>query len=120
MMEGIEYFKAQGYDCFHLHTNQPIARHMYHQLGFHDSTTSMSYELILEHNGYLVLTIPDGVDYTDFDVKLVNYLLAKDISTLSICIECQMMGKTFNGDIDFVENVDTHLFHKDYAHILTH
>lgn len=42
MVEGIEYFKAQGYDCFRLHTNQPIARHMYHQLGFYDSTTSMS------------------------------------------------------------------------------
>ena len=42
MMEGIEYFKNQGYDWFRLHTNQPIARHMYHQLGFHDSTTSMS------------------------------------------------------------------------------
>ena len=95
-------------------------------------------EIILEHNGYPVLIIPtdniddtkellnlcDGfiipgsVDYTDYDVKLVKYLHTKDIPTLGICLGCQMIGKALNGDIDFVENVDTHMVHKDYAHNL--
>lgn len=42
MMEGIEYFKTKGYDCFRLHTAKENARHIYHKLGFHNSTTAMS------------------------------------------------------------------------------
>lgn len=63
------------------------------------------------------IILPGGMDYTDFDAKLIKHVFEHDIPTLGICLGCQIMGKTFNGNVELIsEEYLNHKNHDPYVH----
>ena len=57
-----------------------------------------------------------GSDYFDIDILITKYLYNKNIPTLGICLGMQIMGMTFNGimdDIDNHKNLDKYVHYVD-------
>lgn len=57
-----------------------------------------------------------GSDYFDIDILITKYLYNKNIPTLGICLGMQIMGITFNGimdDIDNHKNLDKYVHYVD-------
>ncbi len=61
------------------------------------------------------IILPGGADLYPIDPKIAKYLYDKDIPTLGICLGMQIIGSTFNGNLDYVYN---HQSEKDYVHTI--
>ena len=57
-----------------------------------------------------------GDDFTDKQLRIVNYLYDCNIPTLGICLGMQMMGALFNGKLSKIEGHKSKL---NYAHEVT-